>query len=78
MAKKDKTWKVVDGAVVIETPAVDATEVEVPVAQLDRMIERLGMRKARAAAALAQAQERYDSLLAEETSLVAVRAQVGA
>lgn len=76
MAKKDKTWKVVGGVAVVETPAVDAVEVEVPVAQLDSTITRLGRRKVRAAATLAEAQVRYDDIVAEETALVAIRAQV--
>jgi len=78
MAKKDKTWKVVDGTVILETPPVAAVEVVVSVPQLDHMIERLGRQKERMATTLAAAQARYDALVAEETELVALRAQVDA
>lgn len=70
-------WDVKNGKPVIVTPAVAAKSEEVPVERLDRQIERIGQRKARAAEAVAAAQAELTEIEAYEAELKAVRAKLG-
>lgn len=69
-------WDVKNGKPVLVTPAVAAQSEEVPVERLDRQIERIGQRKARAAEALAAAQAELDEITKYEAELKAVRAKI--
>lgn len=74
----NQKWEVKNGKAMLVTPAVAAKSEEVPVARLDRQIERVGQRKARAAETLAAAQKEYDELVSYETELKALRAKIPA
>jgi hypothetical protein len=72
----NKEWKVKNGKVLLETPAVEATSEEVPVARLDRQITRAERQKERAQAQLDQAQAEFDEAATHEAELKALRAQL--
>jgi hypothetical protein len=75
--KRGQNWKVKDGKVMLEVPAVAAKSEEVPVTRLDRELERTTKRKARATEQLAEAQKALDDLTAYESELQALRDQIG-
>lgn len=72
----NKEWDVKNGKVSLNTPAVAATTEEVPVAQLDRAIERAERQKARAQADLDRAQAEFDKVDKYEADLKALRGQL--
>jgi hypothetical protein len=72
----NQRWEIKNGKPVITTPAVAAQSEEIPVARLDRQIERISRRKEQAAESLAVAQKEFDDLEAFETELKALRAQI--
>jgi hypothetical protein len=74
--KGKQQWDVKNGKVVLVTPAEVEKSEEVPVAQLDRVIERAERKKERAEAALAEAQATLDEATAYEEGLKALRASV--
>jgi small-conductance mechanosensitive channel len=74
--KNKPQWGVKQGVATRTRGATEETVVEVPPAQLDRTIQRLGKRKEQLAQRLAQVQANYDAVVAEEAELVALREQV--
>jgi hypothetical protein len=74
--KGKQQWDVKNGKVVMVIPAEAAKSEEVPVARLDRMIERATRQKERAAETLAEAQTALDEATTFETGLKDLRAQL--
>jgi hypothetical protein len=74
--RSNQKWELKNGKPVITTPAIAAKSEEIPVARLDRQIERIGQRKEQAAEMLAQAQKDFDDLEKFEAELKALRAQI--
>jgi len=73
MRGRKQEWKIKDGKLVVETPAVAAVAQEMPVERLNQRIKQVQKRKEQAETRLARIQAEVDRWAEEETQLLALK-----
>jgi hypothetical protein len=71
--KNNKEWDVVNGVIVVKTPAVEAKTEPVATVQFDKQLARLTKQRDRIAARLAVVQAEFDEIDKTVTDLTALR-----